>query len=328
MKKNRLQKNKKYFWVPTRAWKIENGKLIIDDNVYDELAIQLFPDLYFLLEEGKIPNEIAASFSPELEPAVYALLQDFLSNHIISSDLENTTMVFAGYEKYLNSSLDEDTFFDPRLYEAYKEKQLNRIEHFGDKNPIYLLAGKYEDYIEDRKTYREFNKSKPISFAVLSQVLSIYRQKRKNGKISYYYASDGGLYPIDIYVYVKENRVENVLTGLYYYSPIENTLVSISDSCVITDEIHYEGNKEIFNNSAISIFYVYNAEVTMPKYGGIALHYAAIDVGLMVQLLTTVAEQQNIGICSIGNIKFEKIKKYFKMSENSILLHTVEIGII
>lgn len=328
MRKSKLNNEQKYFWIPTKMWRFENDKLVVDSIVYDNSARQLFPELYFLLQSGKTPDEISESFDLELRRLVYALLQDFLTNRIISDQLEDTNIFYLGYDKFLKKCINEDTFFDPVLYEMYKEKQLNRSNYPENNSIIKLFNGKYEDCIENRKTYRNFCENKQITFREFSQILSIYRQKREGKEVRYYYAADGGLYPIDIYIYIKEGRIENVRSGLYYYNPICNGITLVSESCIITNDIHYEGNKEIFETSAISVFYIYNAEITMPKYGGIALQYAAIDVGLMVELLTIVAEKHKMGVCSIGSIKFEKIKKYFKLPDNCLLLHTLEIGSI
>lgn len=328
MKRNKLKNDERYFWIPTKMWRVKDEKLFIGENVYDETVAHLFPQLYFLLQEGRSPSEIVSYFPSELKIIVFGALRDFLENDIIASKMGSASIVFEGYEMFMNSHLDEDTFFNPELYEKYKKKQLGRCYYRDAETVVQLSKVKYENFIENRKSCREFEDNKLISFEKISKILSIYRQKNETEEITYYYAADGGLYPIDVYIYIKENRVENISQGLYYFNPINNELTLVSKSCIISENLHFQGNKEIYNTSAMSIFYIYNAEVTMPKYGGTALQYAAIDVGLMVELLTIVAEQQGIGICSIGSIKFEKIEKYFRLSSNCILLHTVELGLI
>lgn len=65
----------------------------------------------------------------------------------------------------------------------------------------------------------------------------------------------------------------------------------------------------------------------MPKYGGMGYYYACIDTGIMVEVLTQVAEENDIGLCSIGDMNFSKIEKYFDLSKNQVLLHIVEVGL-
>ncbi|HHU52055.1 MAG TPA: AMP-binding protein [Firmicutes bacterium] len=171
-----------------------------------------------------------------------------------------------------------------------------------------------------------FNQKDKISFPTFSRLLSVFRQIREENKIRYYYACAGGLYPIDIFVYVKENRVEGLEEGLYYYNPRENALYLVNND-VITDQAHYFTNKAIYNSSAFSLFFIYNAEVTMPKYGADGYFYACIDTGIMVSTLTHVAEALNIGLCSIGDMMFDQIREKFNLAEEQVWIHTVEGGI-
>lgn len=72
-------------------------------------------------------------------------------------------------------------------------------------------------------------------------------------------------------------------------------------------------NKDIFSHSAFSIYFIYDADVSMPKYGGMAYIYACIDTGIMVSLLTYIAEAEEVGSCSIGEMDYKKIKPLFPL---------------
>ena len=52
----------------------------------------------------------------------------------------------------------------------------------------------------------------------------------------------------------------------------------------------------------------------MPKYGGMAYIYACIDTGIMVSLLTYIAEAEEVGSCSIGEMDYKKIKPLFPLT--------------
>jgi hypothetical protein len=47
----------------------------------------------------------------------------------------------------------------------------------------------------------------------------------------------------------------------------------------------------------------------------------------MISALTQAAELVDIGLCSIGEMSFRKIEKYFKLNERQVYLHTIEGGL-
>ena len=125
----------------------------------------------------------------------------------------------------------------------------------------------------------------------------------------------------------QENRIKEIPGGLYYYSPKLNCLQKIKKENVINEESQYFMNKDIFSHSAFSIYFIYDADVSMPKYGGMAYIYACIDTGIMVSLLTYIAEAEEVGSCSIGEMDYKKIKPLFPLTSNMSFLHSMEFGI-
>ena len=74
----------------------------------------------------------------------------------------------------------------------------------------------------------------------------------------------------------------------------------------------------------IYCIFIYNAEATMPKYGAQGYLYSLLDTGIMVSTLNSVGEMLGIGMCSIGDMLFDKVKPLFGLNENQVWLHTVE----
>lgn len=321
-------RGKKYFWSPLIHWKIVNGDLIIRGINYQKKATELFPQFYFCTQESSSLEELSEKFSEYKVDELEEFFLELVENKILISTLPVPEDLFAGLNTIFESKYEEEAFFIPEKIKQFKDKQLGR--QMVQENNEEISLGVYEDYPEivlKRKTHRRFNRTVLVNQDSFSRCMSVFQQRKDNHEIRYYYGSAGGLYPIDIYVYIKDNRVDGVDGGLYYYSPITNSLILASNSCVITEESHFYTNQEIFRQSAFSLFFVYNADVTMPKYGGMGYFYAAIDTGIMVELFTIVSELNNIGICSIGNLKFDKIGKYFRLNEHQILLHVVEAGV-
>lgn len=327
-KRSKFDINKKYLWSPNVNWKKSGEELSIEEYCFTGTITNIFPELYFRFQEGITPVEFIQQMQDINSKELESILQDLVTKKILVSSILTPSEIFMSQTKLLESEYTEEMFLDPNEVEKYKKSKLNRVLPITGKKTIELKQiDEYPSIINERKSYRIFNASEKVGNKEFNQIMSIFRQIRKDDEIRYYYASAGGLYPIDIYLYVKDDRVEGISGGLYCYSPINNSIELISDSCVITEEAHFFTNKEIFTTSAFSIFFVYNADVSMPKYGGMAYFYACIDSGIMVGALTASTELNNIGLCSIGNMEFDKIKKYFKLNENQVLIHTIEVGL-
>lgn len=323
-----IDSNKKFFWAPGMEW-VKNGDMLtVDSFNYTGAVAELFPEFYYKVQKGISLNELVQEFPAVNKEQLEEFTKDLVDKSVLVYSILSPYEVFRPQTKLFKNEYSEEIFFDAVQLEKYKKKQLSRVLAATDGKKIKLeQQQEYPEFIAARRTCRVFDSLRKIPADTFSNLMSFFRQVTDGDKIRYYYACSGGLYPIDIYVYVKDGRVEGIKGGLYYYSPVDNSMILTSSSCVITDEAHVYTNKDIFKSSAFSIFFIYNAGVTMPKYGGMAYHYACIDTGIMVGALTAVAELNNIGLCSIGNMNFEKIKKYFRLNENQVLIHTVEGGL-
>ena len=232
-------------------------------------------------------------------------------------------------QNYLfDNKYDEKIKYDAETLENFKEIQLTRNPVMEQKimDEIKIPTNNFSHMIEKRKSVRVFDNETLMDKEKFFKIISILRE-RDAITHRYYYASAGGLYPIDVYVYIKENRIKEIPGGLYYYSPKLNCLQKIKKENVINEESQYFMNKDIFSHSAFSIYFIYDADVSMPKYGGMAYIYACIDTGIMVSLLTYIAEAEEVGSCSIGEMDYKKIKPLFPLTSNMSFLHSMEFGI-
>lgn len=316
-----------YFWSPSVRWEQQDDEIRIELLSYSGTVLGLFPTFYYLTQKGiKIPDLI--SRFPQANPDQVAdFVRDLIANRILVHTLLTPQEIYFPQEHLISHSYSSETFLDPDQYEAFRQEKLSRSLPQTTQTNVPLAESEFPEVITARRTWRQFEEKKKVPFDVFSSLISVFKQYRREDEIRYNYATAGGLYPIDLYVYIKDHRVENVKAGLYYYNPIENVLQMVSNTCVITEDAHYSMNKEIFQSSAFSIYLIYNADVTMPKYGGLGYFYAGIDSGIMVQLLTHVAEMHKAGICSIGDMNFRRIQKYFKLSPQQVLIHSIEVGL-
>lgn len=316
------------FWSPSVRWEKLENEVRIEMFSYSGIALSLFPEFYFATQKGIQADELLDRFSSFDSRKLRAFVNDLVAKKIIVTSILSPAELFYPQRYLFDNRYSEKIAFDAEELKSYKEKQLVRSFDNCRKNKISLKQKvEYPSFIKDRRTCRRFNENSRLSFDTFSQLISVFRQNGGDGEIKYYYASAGGLYPIDIFIYIKEDRVENLKHGLYYYSPLDNSLSTVNDTDRITDDAHFYTNKAIYNSSAFSIFFVYNCEANMPKYGAMGYFFGCIDCGVMVGAFTQVAELYNVGMCSIGDMDFMRISKLFKLNENQTFMHAIEVGL-
>lgn len=232
--------------------------------------------------------------------------------------------IFDKYGKVYDKihSYDKNIFVNNEELEKFKNKVKSRVVVNATNNiKIDLINNEWPNVYSKRHSVRNFDTKKVIPFKIFCGLLNILSQR--NGR--YAYPSAGGLYPIDCYISVKENRVENVEKGTYYYSPLNNKLILVNRN-VLKSDAHYFTNKSIYNSSAFSLHMFFNINVSMPKYGGMAYYYGAVESGIISQLMTEQAEYLNLGSCIIGDSDVSKIKENIQVNDESKYLLSMEFG--
>jgi len=186
-----------------------------------------------------------------------------------------------------------------------------------------------ELYYAQRRSYRKMLR-RPIRLEQLSEFLSCLLQLDIEGLAfpKSRYGSAGSLYPVQTYLYVKPERVEGLAGGVYYYHPTEHRLVLLTPDARIDRSSYSSVNHAVFTESAFSIFLIGQMSAITPMYGEVGRHYAALEAGLMTQLLEMSAPANEIGLCQIGGVAFESIRHLFKLEESHVLLHSLVGGAI
>jgi amino acid adenylation domain-containing protein len=180
-----------------------------------------------------------------------------------------------------------------------------------------------------RQSYRQFL-AEPVEFEKLGQWLAcLMPQSFANAILpKYRYGSAGSLYPVQTYVYLKPERVTGIEGGIYYYHPPEHQLVLLTSEARIGRAVHGGINREIFEQSAFSLFLVGELAAIEPMYGMMARDFCLLEAGYMSQLLMEVAPASEIGLCPIGGLNFESMREYFELRDSQELLHSFLGGVI
>ncbi|HET8844124.1 MAG TPA: nitroreductase family protein, partial [Ktedonobacteraceae bacterium] len=180
---------------------------------------------------------------------------------------------------------------------------------------------------QNRLSYQQFAQDS-IPLHTMSAFLSCLRQMLVGEKSRYQYASAGGIYPVQVYLYIKPECVEHLVGGTYYYHPLTHELVLLKETSAIDETVHWPSNRQAVRSSAFSIFLLGKMNAIVPLYQTTARDFCLLEAGLMTQLLETSALRHSLGLCQIGTLNFEHIREHFLLDEDHQLLHSLVGGVI
>ena len=136
----------------------------------------------------------------------------------------------------------------------------------------------------------------------------------------YRYGSAGGLYPVQIYVLVKPQRISSISPGISYYHPEKHQLEFLTPDSEIPHSV-YKGNEDIYEEAAFAVFLIANKDAIEPLYGSQSKAYCLMEAGIISHLLESAAFSFGIGLCQIGGLDFSKIRHLFQLDPGHEYLH-------
>jgi len=215
-----------------------------------------------------------------------------------------------------------DKIMDPAERNAFKTSRpgLRRIDASAESVRLESAGTREEDFIRHR-SYRDFAAS-PLGSAALGELLGNLRSMQIGSGPKYLYASAGGLYPVQTYVYVKPGRVDGIAAGMYYHDPEQHRLVRIGpESSAIRELYDPLINRPIFDKAAFAIYLVAELASIGAMYRERALHYSALEAGHITQLLEMRAPDAGIGLCQIGGLETADLAGVLGLGPSQLLLH-------
>ncbi len=316
-----------YYWSPIKHWEKVHNEVLIGETRYTGVMSEWFPEFYFLTQKGMTISQLLERFSLGNEEEVQKIVELMIKDRVLVSNILHPREVFSTQEKIFPNPYSDQIRFSKDDLDKYISEQLNRIHPAARSTGIQLeTKDELPAMIRERRSCRQFDMKNPVPFSEFAQLFSTLKQ-RKEEKIYYHYASAGGVYPIDIFVYIKPKRVEDIKAGFYYYSPSENSLMFVNNIDRVIKSDHEMINQELFTQSAFSVYLVYNSRASMPKYGSDGYLFACIESGIITATLNMVAETLNLGVCSVGHMKFEDIHRFLSLDNHQVFLHGIEVGL-
>lgn len=182
--------------------------------------------------------------------------------------------------------------------------------------------------VDKRRSQRQFS-LRPIALVDMGKWLGALCRKSVGGQHKYLYASAGGLYPVQTYIYVKAGRVVNLDEGLYYHDPVRNRLVlQTTDAVIRRDDFDPFVNRTTFDESAFCLFFVSAMVQIEPLYGEHSEKFSSIETGLMLQTLDLQALDLGIGLCHIGDFESDKLLAALQKDDRPRLILSVLGGLV
>lgn len=158
---------------------------------------------------------------------------------------------------------------------------------------------------------------------LLEQLLGRLQLDVRHGELRARYASAGALFPVQVYVYIKNGRVEAFPSGLFYYHPTQHELHLLASQLVISHEL-YEPvlNAPTFERAAFAIYFVSRPSAIEPIYGTHSRDFCLIETGSMAQVLREAGHDLGVGLCPMGELKFASIRNWFDLESEQECLYS------
>ncbi len=129
------------------------------------------------------------------------------------------------------------------------------------------------------------------------------------------------------YVYLKPDAVAGAAEGYYYYDSRGHRLIPLGRGAPDLEEVRFgAANIALYRQASFAIFLVAQMQAIRPIYGEQSERFAAIEAGLMTQLLEMHAPECGVGLCQIGGLDFSGLNERFLLDEGHQLLHCLTGG--
>jgi SagB-type dehydrogenase family enzyme len=204
--------------------------------------------------------------------------------------------------------------------ETFRNKRLG-LRRFPETSSLVPLASPHDENLLQwtRRTNSRQMSPGAISSYEFGAFLSCLRARKLPERWKYRYASAGGLYPVQVYVWIHKRMP--LAQGTYYYDPSVHALRGIEPGAQLPAEAHEIINRPVFPQAAFSLFLVCEQNAIVPIYGDESARFSLLEAGMMSQLLDQSAISCGIGLCHIGVIDFDLCFPSLHLNSSHTLLH-------
>ncbi len=223
------------------------------------------------------------------------------------------------------SSSDIRIAFDAAAKQAFKEARIAErvLPEALPRVPLGEASARETLSLFDASSFRDFDPA-PLPVRALLELLARTAWGELEGRRKRLYSSAGGFYPVQLYVYVRPNRVAGLPAGLYYLHPGERALILLDGGVEITRTTQVQYNQSLVAGAAFGLFLVSAPAAISPAYGQrLATRYSTLEAGEIAQLLTTAAPALGLGMCQVGEMDFAAMRDPFLLEDDQDLLVSI-----
>lgn len=274
---------------------------------------------------------------------------------LINSEFEKKYLNFEDVTEFHNTTKMQSELWNrqrPRRYYDFPSDII--LEHENDYETIEVpminvcKECALQDAIMKRRTY-PFNKftggwSKEELFTMLNLTAGITGERQyksfnsKKEEVSHVqnlraYPSGGGLYPVELYMYIKQ--ISGIPDGTYVFNPIYHRLVQIG-GCVEEGKLEellpmtavkIDPNNASLEKCNIIMFMIANFKYSSYKYGKLAYKLAILEaghIGQNLQLSCAALGKRTTALCGFYD---DKVEDFLKLDgKNKVCLYVFTIG--
>ncbi len=208
---------------------------------------------------------------------------------------------------------------------------LQELEEYSKKEillpkPSYKGSISFEETIYKWKATRKFQKDKPLTLQLLSQLLWAASGTTVDGVTSAtrVYPSAGAIYPLDIYVVCK--NIKDLESGIYKYNCKNHSLILVKKGDFSSQLAYFAVGQMFIAEAPVSFIWVGDYS-KVSRYGDRGTkRYIFADLGHSAQNLTIQATALGLGTVQVGAFNNEKIKSLLEIKQHEDPLYIMPVG--
>ena len=135
------------------------------------------------------------------------------------------------------------------------------------------------------------------------------------------YPSAGGLYPVQVGLYIEPGRVEGLAGGTWAYDPVGHRLVQLHPEARLESTLHEPANRPIVERGAFTLFLFAKLGAAAPVHGERTRDFCLLEAGYMGQLLMEEAAARWMGLCPLGGIDPRAVREPFDLADDHLPVH-------
>lgn len=180
-----------------------------------------------------------------------------------------------------------------------------------------------EEALSKRRSVRNY-KDEPLNLKEISQILWAAQGITAPEVGARTTPSAGGLYPLEVYLVVK--NVNEIKAGVYQYLPESHKLTEVLEGDMSRQLARAALGQMFIAEAPVNLVFSGVFSRTTSKYGDRGIQYVYMEVGHAAQNVYLQAQSLGLGTVVVGAFDDEEVKRMLNMSEEETPLYIMPIG--